>query len=128
MEFKYTGMIKCPRCGTENPVGSTKCASCERMLVSSGPVKLLTDYRIALAGWAIALSTIGVVLFYALGPAARDRGFVGAWLYATRFPFDVLCDSLGQTRWKAYWWIGSIGVWMVLGALVGSVLNLMRKK
>lgn len=128
MEFKHTGMLKCPRCGAENPVGSSTCTQCERILVPSGPIKFRANYATLMASWALVISTAAVFLYYFLNEPTKEKVWIREWIWLSRWPFDVLVDQLGVSTWKEYWFFGSVLVWTAIGGAVGGVLNLFRRR
>jgi len=127
MKLQGTGMIICPRCGTENPAGSLKCASCERVLVSESPVRMKPVYIGALAGWGLCFAAVGLFFFFYLDEATRQGAVYTTWIQVVRAPFDLICDYTKNYEWKRYWAPAALGIWTVVGAVCGFVIEKVRR-
>ena len=127
MKLQGSGMIRCPRCGTENPAGSTACASCERVLVSSGPVRMRPQFIGALAAWGLVFSAVGVFFYYYLGDPTREKAFFALWIRIVRTPTDLISDMTQHYEWKQYWAFMSMGFWTVFGGVAGAIAQLLKR-
>ena len=75
--------IVCSHCGSETPLSSTSCISCEAPLDTVDPQWTLADNDSTSGGWSRALAGVGCAILVLV--AAVGAFFVGCAVLFTRF-------------------------------------------